>query len=181
MTQEMQFATNSARRRHANTIERPMTYEPTSTSFFKPSVDPVRITRASATEKTISRWVFIVIGAVLGLLSGLILTSVVDGRGGHEAFHQSELIISGAGIPVFYIIWGLLVGAVFGLIMSLLYSAVKKGMPLFAAMLFIPTVLFLLTSPLAVLTNLLWQLLKIVLAIVVVIIVIAIAWAWLAG
>lgn len=177
MTQEMQMNTNSARRRHANTIERPMTFEPTSTSFYKPSVEAAVMPGKSEQHLSLGFWTFLIVSVIVGLLSGIVLS-------GMENVQWQASSMSGypsGGITAFYIVWGLLLGALFGVILNALYPVVKRGMPLFALLLFVPTVLFLLTSPLLVVTNLLLELLKIVLAIVVIVVVIAIAWAWLAG
>lgn len=173
MTQEMQLNTNSARRRHANTIECPVTYEPTSTSFYKPSVEPAVMPKKASQLHTVSIWAFVIVGALIGVVSGLFLSNAGNAR---YLVSYPE-----AGVIAFFIIWGLLLGALMGLIANALYSAIKKSLPLFALLLFIPTVLCLLTSPLLVVTNLVIELVKIVLAIVVVVIVLVIAWAWLTG
>ena len=79
------------------------------------------------------------------------------------------------------LIWGGIIGALYGLCLSPLYTKLHNALPAYAMLLFFPTILFLLTAPLLALNSALLAIGKFLLGLLGVGVVLFLVWAWISN
>lgn len=159
------------RRSSRRTLTKPEVASPASYAYPGNKVKPIEYPEEEMTVPNRSFATFIFIGAVWGLISGVLLLIL------HA---ESNLMYQlGDSVGAHCLIWGGIVGALYGLCLSPLYTKLYNALPAYALLLFFPTILFLLTMPLMALSSALLELGKFLLKLLVVVVIIGIVWAWL--
>ena len=175
---EMQ-ATNSYKRRHTNELTKPEVYDPETIRYTKATVEKETFEIREREGSTITFSGMLITGGIVGAIFGLLLSLLGIGN-----LRERVIDILSAGefsyIPItsaiFCVIWGAILGCLFGLILYGLCSKVKNKLPVYAALLFIPTVLYLLLTPLTFITQFLIQALLVLAGIAIAILGIVFVW-----
>lgn len=161
----------SSRRNSRRTLTKPDVASPASYAFPGNRVKPIEYPEEEMTVPNRNFVTFIIIGAVWGVISGILLL-ILDSE--NNLMYQL-----GDSVGAHCLIWGGIVGALYGLCLSPLYTKLHNALPAYALLLFFPTIFFLLTMPLMALSNALLELGKFLLGLLGVVVVIGIVWAWL--
>ena len=136
--------TTAIRKRSAEqALTAPVVYEPAGRDLRMPSVKPVELKNEGKGFAARSKGRFIFISILLGVASGLFLLLLND--------HNRLLFGSGVrsygdvGMVAHCLIWGGVLGFVCALILSPIYRKLPSSMPIYAMLLFLPVLLYLLT------------------------------------
>ena len=159
-----------SRRNSRRTLTKPEVVSPASYAFPGNKVKPIEYPEEEMTVPNRNFVTFIIIGAVWGVISGIFLL-ILDS--------ENNLMYQVGNAGAHCLIWGGIVGAMYGLCLSPLYTKLHNALPAYALLLFFPTIFFLLTIPLVALSHALLELGKFLLGLLGVVVVIGIVWAWL--
>lgn len=168
-TQPIERGRRTARR----SLTKPDTANPSSYAYPSAKVKPLEFPAEEIVvpQRKLSR--FIVIGIVWGVISGIILL-ILHGE-------NNLMYRVGNAVAPHCLIWGGIIGALYGLCLSPLYTKLHNALPAYAMLLFFPTILFLLTAPLLALNSALLAIGKFLLGLLGVGVVLFLVWAWISN
>ncbi len=132
----------AASRRGRRPLEKPETYGPASYNYPERSVKPIEIDRSKIEIPARSTGGIVGLGCLVGLASGIIL--IVQNSKSNILYSVG----SGGVVVAHCLIWGVILGALLGLCLSPLYKKQQYIAPVLAPLLFLPTILYLLSTPL---------------------------------
>ncbi|MBR6571404.1 MAG: hypothetical protein IKK75_13220 [Clostridia bacterium] len=164
-------------RRRVQPLVRPVTYDPTVTSYDQPKVKPVSYEDEEKNKNHFLLLGFMVVGIVVGLLSGIVVRMIPNAVNGM----QYELYYGDGALTAHCLIYGAVLGALLSLILYPIYSKMKHVLPVYACLLFIPVLLFILTPVLGWLTEMVFAIIKVILGLLAAGVVLFIAYSWFCG
>ena len=166
-----------AAKRKIQPLEKPVVYEPTVTSFAKPQVKAISYEDESSEKDHFFFLGFLLVGAVLGLVSGILARIFPGGQYRlYDMLHYGD-----TGLTFHCLLYGAALGVLEAIILYPIYSRLQHVLPVYACFLFLPVILVVLSPILMGVTNMLFSALKFVLGLLGVVVVIAIIWGWLFG
>lgn len=121
----------------------PVVYEPSGRELRAPSVKPVQFSDLGNRIASRSAVVFVLISIVFGVASGIFLLWL---NGNNSILNGTDISSYGdGGMTAHCLIWGGVLGLLFGLILTPIYHRLRSSLPAYAALLFLPVLHFLLT------------------------------------
>ena len=150
--------------------EKPTVYNPGEYSFKRTVPKPYNVEEES--DPIIDRNIFqmVGIGGFWGLACGIAMLVMQNQIKLMQFFSSSEQATAHC------LIWGVLLGGLYGLIISPFYKKAKHVLPILALLLFFPSLFFLATNPLIAVAVFLGDAIKFIIGLIIVIVVIAIVW-----
>ena len=138
------------KRSAAQALTAPVVYEPSGCELRTPSVKPVAFQDGGKGRAAHSVRRFIILSILLGVASGILLLVLHEQNqllSGTDVSHYDEV-----GMTIHCLVWGGVLGLVYSMILSFFLSKVSDSLPLYAMLLFLPVLLFMLT-PLLTIAN----------------------------
>lgn len=163
----------------ASNLKAPTVYNPTHQSLRSPSVKTVTFNDEVKTIPERSMMNLSLITAILGFFAGIALLSF--DKSSTQLSHGILRSYSEGALSAHCLVYGTLVGLVYGMVIFPIYRNMENPLPIYATFLFLPLILFYLTSPLAALTAILIELGKLALGALGVFIGGAVLWGWVTG
>lgn len=140
------------RRSEEQALTAPAVYEPGGWDLCMPSVKSIEFRNAGNGRAAHSMGRFIFFSILLGIASGILLLVLHEQNqllGGTDIGNYDEV-----GMTIHCLIWGGVLGLVYGLVISNFLRKVSDSLPLYAMLLFLPVLLFMITPLLAIVNEL---------------------------
>ena len=131
------------KRSSEQTLTAPVVYEPSGRELRAPSVKPVQFSDLGKGLASRSGTMFVLLSIVLGIASGIFLLWLNGNNGLLNGTDISEY--GDGGMTAHCLIWGGILGLLYGLILTPIYHRLRSALPAYAALLFLPVLHFLLT------------------------------------
>ncbi len=173
------FAPAARKRTQERVLSAPVVFEPKGGELRTPSVKAAEFKELSASTGERSMGIYIVIAILMGIASGVFL---LWNNGSSGILMQKGLQgYSDGGLIAFCLIWGGVLGLLYGLVLSFVHVNLPSGLPTYAALLFLPLLMLLLTPLMATAVELLIALVQAVLGLIGAGIGLFLVWTFVCG
>lgn len=162
-----------------SSLAAPIVYEPQRRELLSPSVKPVLFKESGNGIGDRNTTAMVVISTLLGIASGGLLLFLNGQNGLLRGTNVTDF--GDVGMVIHCLVWGGILGLLCGLLFSTVYEKLPSALPVYAAMLYMPVLMFVLTPLMCMGTELVIAIVGFILSLIGAGIALFIGWTFLCG
>ena len=170
----------TVRKRSADrSLSEPITYEPRRDELRSPTVEPVVFQDPTRGLAERSGGLMMFISTLMGIASGILLLVLNDANGLLRGTGVTDF--GDTGMVIHCLLWGGILGFVCSLIYSTFFEKLPSALPVYASMLYMPVLMYLLTPLMCLGTELVIGIVTFIIGLIGAGIALFLAWTFICG